>query len=124
MDKFFKYAFFGGISVSFDFLIYFLIYNYWLANPTVANIFGYILGTVLSFFLNAKLNFKVQDKISMRFFQFFMVGLVGLCVSTLFIYILTEYLKADYKLSKVLSLPLVLVLQFVLNKKLSFKKYE
>jgi putative flippase GtrA len=119
--KLIQYSFFGGLGVLSDISIYsFLIYlniNYQFANAS-----GYLVGTIISFFLNRHYTFKLKDKILSRILKFFSVAFAGYLVSVLLLYIFIENLMIDEIISKLLTLFFVLIIQFTLNKKFTFKE--
>ncbi len=119
--KIIKYAFFGGFGVVTDLCMYSVIItlgmNYQLANAT-----GYLAGTLVSFFLNRHFTFKVKDKIIFRMIKFFLVAFTGYLSSAGLLYILIEKMLIGEITAKILTLFFVLILQFTLNKKVTFKE--
>lgn len=117
----FLYLIIGSISAFTDFSLYYLLTKHSDINYLIINFFTVLIGISLSFILNRKYNFKVRDHIVKRFIIFFSVGLVGLLVSSIILYFFVEYLFINIFLSKFLSIFLVVALQFILNKFVTFK---
>ena len=69
--QFLLYCVIGASGVTLDFGIYSLPVKTRLLDYQAANAVGYSSGTLLSFILNARLNFRVTDKISLRLISFF-----------------------------------------------------
>lgn len=116
------YGIIGGISSGLDFLIYYLLINIVGIHYLIANTCSILIGITTSFTLNRYYNFKVKDKTKQRFVIFLCVGLFGLLISTMILYICIQQLKLDELLSKLLSIVFVVVMQFIINKNITFKK--
>ena len=120
--QFLLYCVIGFSGVTLDFCIYsLLIKNAWL-DYQAANAAGYASGTLLSFILNAKFNFRVTDKIALRMVSFFGVALLGYLASAALLHLLIGRLGFDKYLAKAGTLAVVVVLQYNLNRLLSFRK--
>ena len=78
---------------------------------------------MLSFVLNARFNFCVSDKIVQRMVCFFGVALLGWSISALLLYAMVTVWNGFNKyLSKAATLVVVVILQYNLNRLLSFRK--
>ena len=66
--------------------------------------------------------FKVTDSKLRRFASFYFIALVGMAVSTGFLALFIEVLKMDSLFSKLITVFIVAVGQFMFNKKLTFRK--
>ncbi|MDE5574104.1 MAG: GtrA family protein [Bacteroidales bacterium] len=115
------YGVIGGISSGLDFLLYTALVELTGLNYMLANCISVLAGIAVSFLLNRKYNFKVEDKTVRRFLIFLSVGLGGLLFSNLILYLCIEYMSIDELVSKVLSIVPVVLLQFLLNKFITFK---
>ena len=119
--KLLLYCICGGIGVTTDYLIYYtaLTFGLWYQ---VANLLGYLSGTFISFFLNRKFTFGVRDKLAYRLAIFLGVAAIGFAASSLLLWLLVDILSADAKISKLLTLPAVLIIQFSLNRRITFNE--
>lgn len=90
-------------------------------HPLLAHTISTPTAAVVSFLANSFVNFKVTDRLLLRFVSFGVVTGIGYLVSTLIIWVCIDVLLLDPLLAKALSLPIVLVLQFTLNKRITFK---
>jgi putative flippase GtrA len=115
-----RYGVIGGTSASFDFVIFAFLFNVVGINPIIANVFSTACGIVLSFYLNAYFNFKRKDKLWKRFALFFTVGMFGLILGSVLVYIIHDRLGVDANIAKIISIPIVVLLQYIFNKKFSF----
>lgn len=117
------YGVIGAGCASLDFIIYTIILAVFDdANILFANCIGVVSGIMASFTLNRQFNFRVKDKPKQRFAIFFCVGLLGLAVSSVALYIMVDILGYDESLAKILTIGVVSCIQFLLNKTITFKK--
>ena len=71
------------------------------------------------FVLNALLNFRTRDRLLLRFARFYAVGLAGLVLTFLLLQ-LGAALGLDPNLVKAAAIPLVVLLQYLINRRWSF----
>ncbi|WP_406219353.1 GtrA family protein [Streptomyces canus] len=115
-----RYALIGGSGVALDLVVFLLLHNLTGMNEQFANALSTTLGIANNFALNARFTFQRRDRLVVRFLRFYAVGLTGIALTNLLFLAFTDGLGIDANLVKAGSLPLVLALQFVLNRKWSF----
>ena len=115
------YGIIGSFSSGLDFLIYTLLVQLVGLQYLVANCISVVAGISTSFYLNRNYNFKVKDHTKRRFSIFLTVGLCGLVMSNLILFLCIDNLGMDKLISKLLSIALVVFFQFLVNKYLTFK---
>lgn len=115
------YGIFGSISAGLDFVIYTLLVQYAGMHYILANCISVLAGITTSFILNRNLNFKVKDKTPQRFSIFLIVGLCGMLLSNLILYVCIDLMDINKIVSKLLSIVLVVIFQYILNKYITFK---
>ena len=115
------YGIIGSFSASLDFCVYTLLINYVGFPYLFANCCSVLIGITCSFCMNRSYNFKVKDRVRSRFALFLTVGLCGLLLSNLILYICVEELTINKMLSKFLSIVLVVTFQFLANKMITFR---
>jgi putative flippase GtrA len=115
-----RYICIGLLAATIEFLTFVYLSTFY--NFIVANTFGYLCGMLLSFSLNLTLNFGVKNKKIIRLGKFFIVNMFGLFFSNVFIFIGSYYIK-NLEVLKIISIPLVVSLQFIANYFWTFKKY-
>ena len=120
--QFLLYCVIGASGVTLDFGIYSLLVKTRLLDYQAANAVGYSSGTLLSFILNARFNFRVTDKIPLRLISFFSIAFLGWLVSAGLLHLLIGRFNFDKYLSKFATLIVVVLLQYNLNRLLSFRK--
>ena len=115
------YGIIGSFSSGLDFLIYTLLVQIVGLQYLVANCISVLGGISTSFYLNRNYNFKVKDHTKRRFSIFLTVGLSGLVMSNLILFLCIDIMGMDKLISKLLSIVLVVFFQFLVNKHLTFK---
>ena len=115
------YGIIGSFSAGLDFLLYSFFVHVFLWNYLFSNCISVIAGIATSFMLNRSVNFKVTDKTGQRFFVFLTVGLCGMLLSNIILYVCVEQFLLGNLLSKLLSIVLVVSIQFLFNKYITFK---
>lgn len=115
------YGLIGTCSSGLDFVVYSLLVLFVNLPYIVANSISVLIGITTSFILNRKYNFKVRDKVLKRFFVFLFIGICGLFMSNLILYFCIDLLCMDSLFSKLLSIIMVVFLQFLLDKYVTFK---
>ena len=118
------YGIIGIFSASMDFIVFYLLVNILEVFYLIANVFSVTIGITSSFILNRNYNFKVKDNTSRRFLIFFLVGLGGLILSSILLYIFIDIITQDKVISKILSIIFVVLIQFLFNTFITFKKKE
>lgn len=116
------YGIIGGFCAALDFGVYSALCYFDMMPYLWANIISIHVGIFTSFALNRSLNFKVKDKTPQRFLSFYVVGLTGLCISELMLYLMVTLGGMNELLCKLISIVVVALIQFVLNKYITFKK--
>ena len=120
--QFLLYCVIGLSGTLLDFTVYSQILRAKLLEYEAANAISYASGTMLSFILNARFNFRVTDKTALRLVCFFGVALLGWSVSAGLLYLFVEVYGGNKYLSKAATLVVVVILQYNLNRLLSFRK--
>jgi putative flippase GtrA len=120
--QFVVYCVIGASGAALDFLVYSLLVKETRLHYEVANAIGYASGTILSFFLNAHLNFKTRDWLAMRFLSFCGVAFLGWMISAGILYAAIDRLEWNKYLAKLATIFVVVLLQYNLNRLISFKK--
>ena len=116
-----RYALIGICGVCLDYGVFLLLFNVVGLPPQIATAISTTAGIVNNFVLNALLNFRKRDRIVVRFLRFYAVGLSGIVLTVLLLEVFTGLLGLNANLVKGLSLPLVLLVQYSINKRWSFR---
>jgi putative flippase GtrA len=118
--QFLLYCVCGGLGVSTDYTIFFLTVAAGLPYQA-SNALGYLAGTLVSFALNRVFTFKMRDRVLQRLGTFVFVAAIGFSTSAILLWLLVEWAGLDARIAKLLTLPIVVVLQFLLNRRTTFK---
>ncbi|MGD1086595.1 MAG: GtrA family protein [Verrucomicrobiota bacterium] len=116
------YCLIGLSGVTLDYACYYALVNWAGVYYLLANAVSCTLGISNNFFLNCFFNFKVKDRWLGRFVSFYCVGLLGLAVSSAMLYALVSLAHMNPNYSKLWTLGVVVVLQYNLNRLISFRK--
>ena len=117
---FLLYCLCGGAGVSTDYLAFYLMVSAGVWYQT-ANVCGYLAGTVLSFVLNRAFTFRMKDDVLKRLAMFVSVGGCGYLCSASLLWLLVRELYLDPRIAKLVTLPVVVALQYTLNRRFSFR---
>jgi len=120
--QFLLYCVIGSVGSTLDFSIYSQLVHSGLARFQVANAIGYASGTLLSFTLNAWLNFRITDRIAARLARFLGVGMLGWLVSAGLLQLLIGSWGLNKYVAKLAALGVIVLLQYNLNRLVSFRK--
>jgi putative flippase GtrA len=120
--QFVLYCLIGASGVTLDFLTYSALLKTAAVNYQVANAAGYSCGTVLSFLLNARFNFKTRDWLALRFLSFCTIAFLGWAASAGTLWLLVARFDLNKYLAKLLTIVVVVLLQYNLNRLISFRK--
>lgn len=116
------YGIIGGFCAALDFGVYTALCHFDIMPYLWANIISIHVGIFMSFILNRSINFKVKDKTTKRFLSFYAVGLTGLGISELMLYLMVTIGGVNELLGKLISIVVVALIQFILNKFITFRK--
>jgi putative flippase GtrA len=118
------YGIIGGFCAALDFGVYTALCYFDMMPYLWANIISIHVGIFMSFLLNRSFNFKVKDKATKRFLSFYAVGLTGLGISELMLYLMVTLGGMNELLCKLISIVVVALIQFLLNKYITFRNKQ
>jgi putative flippase GtrA len=118
------YGLIGGFCAGLDFCVYTVLCHYDVMPYLWANVISIHVGIFTSFILNRQINFKVKNKTALRFMSFYTVGLVGLGISELMLYLMVTVGGWNELVCKLISIVVVALIQFILNKYVTFKHHK
>jgi len=117
------YGLIGGLSAFVDYMIFaILIFISEKDNYLYFHVVSYIIGTLISFILNSKYNFKKTNKTAQRLTKFIIVGISGLILSLILMKSIQTYLNISEYLTKIMVIIAIAIFQFTLNKRITFNK--
>jgi putative flippase GtrA len=127
--EFFRYVIVGGISFIIDFLTLILLYEYIMPTSAlslyISNVGGFFAGVISNYSLSVKFVFieareheigkSNYDKI-----KFAIIGILGLLINELGMYIGVDKMIIDYKIIKILMAGIVMIWNYFVRKKFVF----
>lgn len=116
------YCMIGATGATLDFVIYAALTSCADFHYQLANFIGVSFGIVNNFFWNYFFNFKVRGKMLLRLASFYCVGMVGCALSAGCLWLFIELLGINALIAKLGTIFFVTVVQFCLNKFITFKK--
>ena len=116
-----KYFLIGGMASAIDLGLFLLLFHVVGTTPLVAHSVSVPTAVVFSFLLNARHNFNVNDYLMVRLLSFCVVCTVGYTAGYAVIE-LADLAGLGVSFGKVLSLPVVFLLQYQLNSRITFRK--
>ena len=122
--QFFIYAFIGASGALLDYLAFLVMRQFLPIHYLVINFISTTMGIANNFFLNARFNFKIRDNMLRRFVSFYAIGMLGLVVASGMLYGLIDLLAFPPAIAKLLSIVVIVLLQYQLNKRISFKNSQ
>lgn len=120
--EFAAYCLIGGSGVALDCVAFAVLARGFGWHYQAANAVGVSCGICNNFFLNAFLNFRRTDRLWLRFLSFYGVGLLGLGISAGMLGLLVGRWGMGALPAKALTVFVVTLAQFSLNKWVTFRK--
>lgn len=119
-----RYFLIGGTASAIDLILFFVLFNLVGTSELLAHSISVPTAVVFSFVLNARHNFKTTDHTALRFFSFVTVCVIGYLAGYGVILLVAggftdPILGAN--LGKIVSLPVVFILQYILNSRVTFR---
>lgn len=126
IDKLFIYKFikFGAVGCSgmiIDFGITYLCKEILKLNKYISNGIGFILAATSNYFLNRIWTFEsCKEDIGIQYIQFMIVSTIGLGINSMVLYVLTDKLKWNFYLSKLIAIGITTIWNFFANMLFTF----
>lgn len=115
-----RYLLIGGGAVVLDVGLFLLADRVFGWHPVLSNTFSTGVAMVASFLANSYANFRITDRLWLRFLSFAAVAGAGWLLSTVIIWIAVDVVGLDPVVAKILTLLPVVALQYSLNKTITF----
>ena len=118
--KFLFYSIIGVSGVVLDLIVFIILSNYFNIDTKIATAVSVTIGITNNFILNTTLNFRLKDKLLKRFISFYLVGWIGLGISEIMLFTMSDVLKLNSNFVKISSIFVIVAVQYNLNKFISF----
>ncbi len=119
--QFFRYVFVGGVAFLADAGILFLLELLGL-NYLIAAIFAFIVGLIANYVMSKLLVFQkssINGKLEFVFYG--IIGLIGLGLTELFMYLFTDVWGLYFMISKIIVAVIVLIWNFLARKLILYR---
>lgn len=116
-----KYVLIVVLGLVVDFGIY-TILTHFKMNVEIANIISSTCGIINNFLWNSYTNFKVHDRMILRFISYFIVGQITTVFTTVSLFIFVTKLGYPHLIVKIVATFVATLIQFVINKVVTFRK--
>jgi putative flippase GtrA len=117
----FRYLLIGGMASAIDVLLFMALFNLAGTSTLAAHSVSVPTSVLVSFFVNARHNFHTDDHMALRLLSFVLVCSLGY-LAGFGVISAASNLGLGANAGKILSLPVVFVVQFVLNSRITFRK--
>lgn len=119
--KFLKFGVVGASGAAVDFGTTWLLKEKLRVNPYIANSTGFALAVVSNYTLNRLWTFQSNTpSVATEFSMFLLAALVGLALNNGIIYLLSERVKLNFYVSKVIATLVVMLWNFWANYTFTF----
>lgn len=116
-----KYVLIGILGLVVDFGVY-TILTHFKMNVEFANIISSTCGIINNFFWNSYTNFKVHDRLILRFISYFLVGQITTIFTTISLFIFATKMGFPHLIVKIIATFVATLIQFIINKIITFRK--
>lgn len=110
-----RYVIVGGLAFIVDYSLLYLLTEYVGIHYLFSATISFIAGLIINYLLSIHWVFR-QSKLKNRMWEFIIfaiIGLVGLGINNLFLYLLTQYLHLHYLISKLITTTIVMLWNFL-----------
>lgn len=122
----FRYTFVGGFAFLVDFGTLYSLTEYFHIYYLVSAGIAFIFGLIINYFLSVKwvFNSRAMENRMFEFMLFAIIGIIGLLLNELLLWILTDILVIYYLISKLITTFLVYFWNFFARKVILFNKHK
>jgi len=120
--KFLKFCLIGLSGMLIDFGTTWLLKEKLRINKYIANSTGFILAATSNYIWNRLWTFQSEDPgIVEEYFSFILISVAGLAINNFVIYILSDKMKINFYISKVIATGVVTLWNFSMNFLITFR---
>lgn len=119
----FRYVFVGGFSFIVDYGLLFLLTDFFHLHYLISATISFIAGLVVNYLLSTKWIFR-KSKLSnttLEFLIYGIIGVVGLILNNILLYVFTDLLNIHYMISKLITAVIVMGWNFFGRRIILFK---
>ncbi len=118
IEQVMKFVIVGGLSFVLDFIIYYVLTNFFSVYYLIAGFFSFTLSLIFNYLMSMKFVFKSKEdlKKTHEFAIFATLSVMGLGLNLLSLYVLVDLFKMNDLIAKVFVAGIVMVFNFVTRK--------
>lgn len=121
IKQFLRFATVGMINTIITISIIFILSNIFNIYYIISNVVGYVAGLINSFIMNKFWTFQSKGNFLKESYWFFVVFLISYILQLMVLYYFHEIVKFNENLSQILSNIFYTLVNFTLNKLLTFR---
>ena len=119
-----EYGIIGILGFLVDLGIFYFVQRLEVLPIEVVNIISSSIVLIHNYLWNSYVTFKVYDRFWFRLVGYFLVGQITTLFTTICLWIFVTILHQDKYAVKIISMIVAVLLQFLINKKVTFKRKE
>lgn len=116
LNQFIKFAAIGVIGTAAHYVLLISLVQFLSIDAIIASGAGFTLGAIINYYLNFHYTFQSTKLHTDALPKFFTVALIGLCINTILMSLLTGMNDIHYLLSQIIATGIVLIWNFIANK--------
>lgn len=113
-----RFAVVGVLCTAIDWLIYFVLVQFVKLNPLIAQLFSFLVSTIVGYFANTAWVFETTKRKTRRrlITEFFILNTIGLGITELLLWLLIDRLGINYMLAKVIATVITMIFNYLTRK--------
>ena len=116
-----RYIFVGGLAAIVDMFLLFVLTDWAKLHYLISAIIAFVAGLVVNYLLSRLWIFKSIFSLSKEFIIFAIIGIIGLGLNELLLYLFVDVIGLWYMAAKLISIALVLIWNFLARRRFAFK---
>lgn len=120
MNQFVKFYAIGVVASTINFALFYIFIEHFNFHYLLSNVVAYIIPVLISYFLNAAITFKNDEKNKDIFslFKYIVMRIVSLLIDSSILFITIDILNFNQYVSKIISAVVVTIFSFLSTKKI------
>ncbi len=110
--KFFKFGLVGVSGTAVDFGVTYFFKEWVKLNKYIANSIGFTVAVTTNYLLNRIFTFQSQGDMTAEYFKFLLIGIIGMGLNNLFIYLFEKRFGLNFYVAKIAATLIVMVWNF------------
>lgn len=117
LNQILKFGLVGGTAFVIDYVLLYFCTEFLHIHYLISSIISFTVSVIFNYILSIKWVFDVKKKQDVKDFVIFIIlGVIGLGINSLIMYVMVEKFGVYYMLSKIVSTAVVMVYNFITRK--------